>query len=290
MKKLMKFLFYCFMPILVSRCGIVEYPGQQGLVTSNYAKLDLEVLEEPGLFVYESVYDNRVGGQGVGAIVTKLYPGAKTYTSNVRTNADGTLFRSKSQYEGAVVQAIVIPSLQQIHLNPNHQLAMMIGYDTSLDEIDEQNIAEKDLFKIPGLEKLNELAFRAKKFRWDILRAATLSPQGLLSYEVSGIQMQAKKFTPSKAVTLETNFLTNSLHSNLTAEVKAELVQFLESQFPKGYRGTVHMQLKSASQPVSLNLSVHTMKTLENAGYKIIRDADNALADEILKRFKNNSK
>src|SRR5690242_1796241 len=88
---LQRALFSLTLILGLSRCGIVTYPGQPGMATNNYSKIDAEYLDAAGLFFYEVSYDNRPKGVGVGAIVTKLYPGARTYTSNVRTNADGTL-------------------------------------------------------------------------------------------------------------------------------------------------------------------------------------------------------
>ena len=74
-------LFLClaaFAVVGLSGCGMAVYPGQPGMVTNGYSKIDLENLDAEGLWVYEVVYDNRAGGKGVGAIVTKLYPGAQT--------------------------------------------------------------------------------------------------------------------------------------------------------------------------------------------------------------------
>ena len=68
------YLFLLLGVVMTSGCGIVNYPGQPGMVTNNFNKLDFEYLDEPGLFVYETTYDNRAGGSGVGAVVTKLYP------------------------------------------------------------------------------------------------------------------------------------------------------------------------------------------------------------------------
>lgn len=273
--------------VLLSNCGIVQYPGQPGMVSSSYVKLDLENLEEPGLFVYEAVYDNKPGGQGVGAIVTKLYPKAQTYTSNVRTNADGTLFRVKTAYEGADVQMISLPSLNQVMLNPNHKIMMMVEYQTSLDEIDEKNIAETNLFK-PAESSLLSRALEVKKMRWDLLRAGSLTATGNLGYEVTGVQLKDHKFTPSKAVKLETTFFQNALKSDITTEVKNEFIAFLEANYPKGYQGTVQLHVKGSSQTIPVNLGLQTVKTLEASGTKIIKMAlTKEVVDDVLKRFKS---
>ena len=291
LNQLRSLFVFSFALLALCHCGIVTYPGQTGLVTNNYAKIDMEYLDEPGLFVYETVYDNRTHGQGVGAIITKLYPGAKTYTSNVRTNAEGTLFRAKGAYDGAEVQMISIPNLHQVHVSPNSQVAFLLEYATSLDEIDETNTAEKDLFKKLEINPiLPEKAFESKKFRWDLLRAGNLTPSGNLAYEITSMEMNQMKFTPTQPVTLETNFFANGLRSNLTAQTKTELIRFVEANFPKGYKGTVNMQVKGSSTPIPMRLGVHTLKTLANSGTKVTPDATEAMAQEILARFKANMK
>jgi hypothetical protein len=272
--------------LATTRCGIVKYPGQPGVATNGFSKIDLEYLEAPGLFAYEVVYDNRPGGKGVGAIVTKLYPNAKTFTSNVRTNADGTVYRTKQPYNGAEVQMIAIPALKQIHLNPNHKVTLQIGYETSLDEIDDKNISEEGLFK--PLEMSADFvarAFEAKKLRWDLLRAGSLQMNGNLSYEIQSLEMTGQKFTPSKPIGIETGLFQNSVRADVTAEVKGEFIQFLEANFPKGYDGLVNFTVKGQPQPVAIRLSVNTFKTLEASGHKIIRDASDQLVQQVLEQF-----
>jgi hypothetical protein len=261
------------------------------MVTNNFNKIDLEYLDEPGLFVYETVYDNRSGGAGVGAVVTKLYPQAKTYTSNVRTNSDGTLYRSKYEYEGAQIQMISVPNLGQVHINPNHQLVFFVDYANSLDETDDKNISEANLFAQPALTPLMSMrAFESKKMRWDLLRAGTLLSNGNLAYEVTSIEMKQIKFTPSQSVQVETNFFGNAIRAQLNTQVKLELAQFIETHFPKGFKGNVSLQLKGTSEPLSISLGVNTVKTLENTGIKILKDASETVLQEIVSRFKAASK
>lgn len=276
---------------MTTGCGIVNYPGQPGMVTNNFNKLDFEYLDEPGLFVYETTYDNRAGGSGVGAVVTKLYPGARTYTSNVRTNADGTLYRSKVEYDGAQIQMISVPNLGQVHLSPNHQLVFFVDYETSLDETDDKNLSEAGLFKQTSLSpEINIKAFQNKKMKWDLIRAGTLNPSGGLSYEVTGVEMKGIKFNPSQSVHIETNFLGTSVRTQLTGPVRSELVQFIETNFPKGFKGEVNLHLKGVAEPLTISLGINTVKTLEASGVKLLKDASASMLEEILARFKGNQK
>lgn len=277
--------------VIFSGCGIVRYPGQPGMVTHNFNKIDLEYLDEPGLFVYETVYDNRVGGSGVGAVVTKLYPQAKTYTSNVRTNADGTLFRNKTEYEGAEVQMISVPNLGQVHLSPNHQLFLFVDYATSLDENDDQNLAESSLFKASSTAtEILPRGLEIKKMRWDLLRAGKLLTSGGLAYEVTSLEMKQIKFVPSQPVQVETSFFGNAVKAQLTTQVKTELVQFIDTNFPKGFSGAITLNVKGATEPLTISLGVNTVKTLETAGIKIVKDASEHMLQEIKERFKAGTK
>lgn len=267
--------------LLLSGCGIVLYPGQPGMASSSFAKLDLEILEEPGLFVYESVYDNTSNGRGVSTVITKLYPKAQTYTTNVRTNADGTLFRVRSQYNGAEIQMISIPQQNQIYLNPSHQLAFLIDYETSLDEVDEKNVAEENLFKPSPFDSLRPQSFETKRMRWEFIKAARFLTSGNLGYEVTAVQLGEVKYTPSQPILLETSLAQNAIRTNLSKESKQEFTQFFEGNFPRGYKGKVLFQVKGTVQPVALNLGVNTFKTAEAGGLKIIKGIPDALLKEV---------
>jgi hypothetical protein len=226
----------------------------------------------------------------VGAIVTKLYPQAKTYTSNVRTNADGTLYRSKTEYEGAQIQMISLPNLGQINLSPNHQLVFFVDYVTSMDETDDKNIAESGLFKLSNLTpELSLRAFESKKMRWDLLRAGRLLLNGNLAYEVVGLEMNQIKFTPVQSVQVETSFFGNAVRAQFSPQVKADLVQFIETHFPKGFHGTVSLTVRGSSETLSMNLGVNTLKTLENSGVKVTKDVPDNKLQEILNRYKASS-
>lgn len=274
--------------LFLSGCGIVSYPGQPGVVTNGYAKIDIENLTDDGLYVFEAVYDNRPGGKGVGALITKLYPKAATYTSNVRTNADGTLYRVKGQYEGAEVQMISIPSIQQVHLSPQSKVGMMIQYESSLDEVDDRNLSEEGIFKMSlGPIQLRPEAIALKRFRWDLMRAGRLLPNGQVAYEIMAMELAGKKFVPHKSIVVETNFLQNSLRTNITKEGREEAARFLESYFPKGYSGPAQIYLKGATSPLTLKIGLNTIKTAEASGMKIIHNASESLAEEVLKRFQS---
>ncbi|NBW98420.1 hypothetical protein EBR03_02490 [bacterium] len=275
-------LSFLSLMLLLSSCGVVHYPGQPGMVSNSFVKLDLEILEEPGLFVYEAVYDNTSSGQGVSAVVTKLYPKAQTYTSNVRTNADGTLYKSKVQYQGADIQMVSMPNQNQIYLNPNHQIAFLIDYENSVDEIDDKNTAEENLFAPTRTMGLMPQSFETKRLRWEMIRAARFLPSGNLGYDITAIQLGQVKFVPSQPIALETSLAQNAIKTLLSPEIKLEFTHFLEAQFPKGYKGPVHFYVKDASEPLVLNLGVNTMRTAEKSGLKI----NKGIPDFILNQLK----
>src|SRR6476620_10496151 len=104
--------------LVLSNCAIQNYPGQPGVRTNGFAKIDMETVDESGLWVYEVTYDNSPTGGGVEQIVTKLYPTSYTYTSNVRTNSDGTTYRHKFPDKGARIEMISIPKDGTIIMPP----------------------------------------------------------------------------------------------------------------------------------------------------------------------------
>lgn len=252
-------------------CGIATYPGQPGFTTNNYAKIDIEYLDEAGLFFYEVTYDNRPNGAGVGAIVTKLYPGAKTYTSNLRTNADGTLFRTKTQYDGAKIQMIAMPKLNQISVAPDSEVQFLLDYEDSLDEVDDTNLAEKGIFKAgPALARWTTRAYDRLVERIQLLKSATLSRDGSLSYTVTEAKFGAEAFKLSSPVTVKTTFNLNAVKAELTKENRKELAAFLESKFPKGFKGDVELKVKGSATLLTFHLGVHTINTARAAGMNIV--------------------
>jgi len=282
--KSFQLFFLLSIGVILSGCGIVTYPGQPGMVSSSFVKIDLEVLEEPGLFVYEAVYDNTSAGTGVSAVITKLYPKAQTYTSNVRTNADGTLFRVKGQYNGADIQMVSMPQQNQVYLNPNHQIVFLLDYESSLDEIDDKNVAEENLFKPAAFQGLRPQSFETKRMRWELIKASRFLPSGNLGYEVTALSMGGIKYIPSEPIGLETSLAQNAIKTNLTSQIKQEFSHFLETNFPKGYRGQVDFTVKDFNQPLSFKLGVNTLKTAEASGLKIIKD----LPESVIRKLKGN--
>lgn len=260
-------LLSAFLLVSLARCGITQYPGQPGMVSNSYVKIDMEYLDTEGLFFYEASYDNQPGGAGVGAVVTKLYPGAKTYTSNVRTNADGTLFRTKGQYDGAELQTIFMPKLNQLYVAPESKVAFLVSYDYSLDEVDDRNLAEKGIFK--GAARITERALASLSRRIQWLRAGTLTRSGTLAYTVTAVRFGAEEYVPAAPVTLEASIQGNALRTDLSADARKDLLAFVESRFPKGFEGTVSLTVKGAGKPLSAPLGVHTLKTAEAAGINI---------------------
>ena len=277
-------LFYLSCLTFLGACGIVHYPGQPGMVASSFVKVDLEILEEPGLFVYEAVYDNTSAGTGVSAVITKLYPKAQTYTSNVRTNADGTLFKVKGQYNGADIQMISMPQQNQVYLNPNHQIAFLVDYDLSLDEIDDKNVAEQNLFKPSSFQGLSPQSFETKRMRWELIKASRFLPSGNLAYEVTAVGMGGTKYVPAEPINLETSLAQNAIKTTLNTQTKQDFSQFLETHFPKGYKGKIDFYVKDSTQPLSFEMGVNTLKTAEASGIKIIKD----LPDSLVRKLKGN--
>lgn len=276
----------------LSGCGVLFYPGQSGMQTNQYSKIDLEDLQPEGLYVYESVYDNSSRGQGVGAIITKLYPGAKTYTSNARSNEDGTFYRHKAQYAGAVLQMISIPATGQVYLPPNSQIQLFLEYDASLSEHDDKNLSEEFLFHPKGTSTGRAPGKASTAFvLWNTLRAGTWE-RGGLSYSIEAVDLGGIKFVPEGTVKVQTNLFMNSLNMNLSSGVKASALQFLETNYPKGYKGDVLFYVKGKSEPIVWHLGLHSLKTAAAKGIQIIhttQDRVQSLYDSFLQSRKERS-
>lgn len=265
-------LLGCIM--FIANCGIVTYPGQPGVATNSYSKINTEYLEPEGLYVYEVTYDNRNGKTGASAIVTKLYRNAKTYTSNVRTNADGTLYYSKGQYNGAEVQMIALPQQNQVIMPPNSTVAFLIGYENSLDEMDDRNIAEENIFKTRLNVPLTEKALAGLNARWQWLKLATLTTRGTLSYQVTSLEIDKEVFAPAQPVVLETDLYQHGFRSSMGVAQKKEFAGFLETKFPKGYKGAVKVHVKDSDIAIPMNVTLHTPKTAAASGIKVSRSEE----------------
>ncbi len=270
--------------LVFTGCGIKIYPGHPGFMTHDYSKIDTEFLSEEGLYVYETSYDNRASGSGVGAIITKLYRGVQTFTSNVRGNDDGTVFRHKAQYDGAEVQMISLPQQGQLILTPNSTIAIIAETEFSLDEVDDQNIAEQNIFN-PPKNLLSPTGLKLKTFAFRALVAGRLLPSGALSYDVMAVDLGKEKFVPSESIRVETNFFQNGIRANISKSILSDFVKFLEEKFPQGYKGQIQFHLKGVTKPLHLTLGLHTIKTAEASGITVIRQASTNLVNEVLKKI-----
>lgn len=269
----------------LSACGISKYPGQPGVQTDGYSKIDMEYLDESGLFVYEAVYNNKKGGDGVAALITKFYEGARTYTSNVRTNADGSLYHVKQEYKGASIEVIAMPATQQVYLKPGSLVQLYLSYDVSMNEIDTKNISEENIFAtiVPQQWiRLSQKAWESRSQLWEIARAGKLGIDGRLSYQVEKVVLGNVEIVPSAPVSVMSNVYQSGLQANLDSETRAKLISIIDENFPKGFQGTVKLYIKGQQKPLSITLGIQTINGLVNAGYKISTFKNQADAVSIL--------
>ncbi len=263
--RIMRCMMYGILPGFLSSCAVSTYPGQPGLVTNGYSKIDLEVLMEDGLWVYETTYDNTPKGKGVSAIVTKLYPNARTYTTNVRTNEYGTLYRAKAPYQGGVVQMISFPLANQHVVPPDSHVMFLVDYEAPLDEVDDRNLAEEGIFSSEKLDetknpakKLTGAAMDLKTFKFNLLKAGHLDAFGNISYEVKAVDFGSKTFTPDKSVRIETNLLQTGLRTNVDQKTRGELVRFLDYHFPQGFKGNLTLHVNGEKIPFTAPFTLKT--------------------------------
>ncbi len=249
----------------LSSCGIQSYPGQPGVRTNGFAKIDMEYLDEAGLWVYEVTYDNANGG-GVEQIVTKLYPGAFTYTSNVRTNADGTNLRHKFAAQGALLQMISLPKQDTVILSPESQVTIMISYDKSLNEVDDRNLSEEKIFGKPrGLSQMVD----DLRWKWDILRAGQFE-EGRLAYHIQKIKLGDQELDLSaQPLLMSTTLSQTGISLNASAAQKQILRSFINDKFPKGFKGTVEVILSEGTS-IKIPLGISTIESLKAAGTQLL--------------------
>ncbi len=253
--------------LLLSNCAIQNYPGQPGVRTNGFAKIDMETVDEVGLWVYEVTYDNSPTGDGVEQIVTKLYPSAYTYTSNVRTNSDGTTYRHKFPYKGGKIEMISIPKDGTIILPPDNQIQLMVDYDLSMDEIDDRNLSEEGLFSRP--QRLIERVAEQTRMKWDILRAGQFMG-GKLHYAISKVRLGTEELDFGQApIKLSTTLSQTGVLMNVSAEQKQKMRAFINEKFPKGYQGAVEMILTDGTS-FKTKLGLNTLETAKAAGKKIV--------------------
>lgn len=260
--------FFSLLGFLSTGCAIANYPGQPGLVTNGYSKIDLEVLMDDGLWVYETTYDNRPQGKGVSAIVTKLYPGARTYTTNVRTNEFGTYYRAKSPYQGASVQMISMPQTNQYVVSPDSHVMLIVDYDAPLDEVDDRNLAEEKIFTDftdTNENKMPQRALDMQTFRHQVLKAGRLNLMGNVSYDITAVEFAGKTFTPDKIIHVESNLLQNGLRTNLDLKTRQEFVRFLDYNFPQGFRGEIFIHVNGEKISFKPPMMLKTPKMVQNS-------------------------
>ena len=253
--------------LILSNCAIQTYPGQPGVRTNGFAKIDMETVDESGLWVYEVTYDNSPSGEGVEQIVTKVYPTALTYTSNVRTKSDGTNYRHKFPYKGARIEMISIPKDGTIIIPPDSQVQVLVDYDISMDEIDDRNLSEEGLFSRP--QAFVERIAEQTRMKWDILRAGQFTA-GKLHYTIGKVRLGNEELefgtTPIK---LSTTLSQTGVLLNVTAEHKQKMRAFINEKFPKGYTGPVELILTDGTR-FKTQLGLNTIETAKAAGKKIV--------------------
>ena len=278
-----RWVIMALLPVFVclSSCGLLRYPGQMGQVTNGYSKVDLEHLDGDGLWVYEVSYDNRLGGQGVAAVVTKLYPGARTFTSNGRSGPDGTYYRVKEAYKGAQVQMIYLPPTGQIIMPPDSKVQLFMDYDVSLDEVDDKNLAETNLFDT-SLQKgaaLLPLAERWQEIRFKISQLATYAVKGRLDYRVKRLRFDGEQLQFETPILFSTNRQQNAIRGQFQKEDLEHLVDFMDSQFPMGFKGVLGIVLDDG-ESVRVPVKLYTKKSLLASGRTITVEDSSALLAE----------
>ena len=268
--------------IFLSGCGLVGYPGQAGMATNGYSKIDMEFLDASGLWTYEVSYDNREGGAGVTAIISRLYPGALTYTSNSRSGPDGTHYRHKEPYQGSTVQMIYMPATGQMIVPPDSQVMILLEQDVSNDEVDLNNIAETNLFDPPAPEVLNPMGNL-----WQYLRFSTLKLgefiQGKLHYQVKALHFNNQKLTFDAHISISTNRIQNAIQGNLSLDIKKRLVEFLDTNFPQGFEGELGVELVS-TDTLRFPVRLKTLQSFVASGGKITVDQSGTEINEALQR------
>ncbi len=270
---MIKIIFFLLLTVNLS-CGLYHYPGQPGAKTNSYAKIELEYLDGFGLWIYEASYDNSKEGEGVAAIITKLIKNATTFTSSVRTNMDGTLYRSKASYEGAEIQMISLPRQKTVILSPQSKVNILVSVETSFDEIDDRNLAEEGIFK-KKIQSVADYSHKAYEFvtkKINLLQVADISPTGQLSYTIASMKLGPQKIVFKTPIEIMTNFLQTSITAHINEQAQVELERLLDDYFPNGYSGSIDFYLKDKEIPLAFNLSLHTRRSLKNNGVIVIEN------------------
>lgn len=255
----------------LTSCGIATYPGQPGVKTNGQSRLDYEVLDEDGLWIYEASYDNSAAGGGVDSITTRLFSGVYTYSSNARTNADGTYYRHKLPYRGSTIQMISFPQKGEVYVPDDSKVQLMVDYDISMNEIDDRNLNEENIFQ--ASQTVFKSAIKNVEWRFDTLRKAKFDTEGGLSYSISSLRFSNKNFTPKRDFTVKTNLVQNGITVALDPKDKARLVDFLDQNFPEGFDGKLTAKV-NGNQTITKKVKINTLNSLAAQGVHVIATAD----------------
>lgn len=266
---------------LLSHCAVAKYPGQPGVRTNGFAQIEREFIDADGLWTYEVVYDNSIGGRGHIASITKLYPGAKTFTSNARSNGHGSFYRHKYPYEGAQIQAIYLAKTDRMIIPEGSKVVSIIDAKLSVNEIDDRNINEEGIFgTLPERPKVVNLS--NIKSDLAMLRSGTLSAAGTLSYNLAALHLGDQQFRFDTPVYIEASIYQQGLATSLSRAAKAALLSWFNEKFATGYEGDVTFELTSG-QKISRRIKLNTFATLKNTKTKVtVADDMYAIYESVL--------
>lgn len=266
---------------LLSHCAVAKYPGQPGVRTNGFAQIEREFVDADGLWTFEVVYDNSIGGKGHIATITKLYPGAKTFTSNARSNGHGSFYRHKYPYEGAKIQAIYLAKTDQMIIPEGSKVVSIIDAKLSVNEIDDRNVNEEGIFSsLPERPKVVNL----DNIKSDLamLRSGTLSSSGTLGYNLAALHLGDQHFRFDTPVYVEAAIYQQGLATNLSRSAKAALLAWFNDKFPSGYAGEVTFELTSG-QKFSRRITLNTFASLKKTKTKVkVADDMYAIYESVL--------
>jgi len=237
--------------------------------TKDFSKIDHESLDEFGLWMINVTYDNTKEGKGTSAIMTYLFRGAQTYTSNVRTNADGTIYRFKNNPKGASLQAIALPQQNTVIVPEDSIVIMFGGIEISLDEVDDSNLAEQNVFSRSFAQSKKAYQFAKTRYQW--MKAGSFNAHGHLDYEIESATLGDKVLKFVKPIFVSTNVIGTSSSNSIDGSVRKQIMDFVETHFPKGFSGKARLQLKGQDELIDFPLKLNTLKTLQESGVSVQR-------------------
>ncbi|NRA66466.1 MAG: hypothetical protein HRU19_18405 [Pseudobacteriovorax sp.] len=250
----------------LTSCGIATYPGQPGVKTNGESRLDFEVLDEDGLWIYETSYDNSPGGGGVESITTRLYPEVYTYSSNARSNSDGTFYRHKLPYRGSQIQMISFPKEGTIFLPEDSKVLLTVDYDISMDEVDDRNLSEEGIFAKSFTNVSSALA--TINWRLQTLNKAKLASNGALNYVVQSLQFGEEMFLFENPALVQSNIVQSGINLQFSPGTKQKLASWLETTFPEGFNGMVKATV-NGGKVIEKKMSLNTPATLQRKGVRV---------------------